>query len=217
MSKETVFRSLFILAFIAVIVIRSYYQLKILLEKRRSEIKESSLGPFVGGIATLTVIVFGIEYIFHPGFFCFAYVIGYPEWIRWLGGFALTMGIFLLGSAHHHLGKNFHSLIVSKEDQALVETGPYQWIRHPIYTAYLINYISGGLLSGNLVLTFVPATLYIIFIGLRLGREEKIMESLFGQRYIEYEKRTGRLIPQVNKKLQIASTKHEEDGRDSSR
>ena len=202
MDREIIYRSLFVLAFIAMMVIRFYYQSKILREKREIEIKEGSLSLIAGGVAALTRIVFGTEYIFSPGFFSFAYIIHYPDWLRWLGGFALATGILLLGFAHHHLGKSFHSLVVSKENQVLVETGPYRWIRHPIYTAFLINYVGGGLLSSNLVLTVVPATMFAILVATRLGREEEVLEGLYGQKYIEYEKRTGRLLPQIKKKMQ---------------
>jgi protein-S-isoprenylcysteine O-methyltransferase Ste14 len=201
MDREIIFRSLFILAFIAMTAIRFYYQSKIIRDKRRIEIKEGSISLIAGSIAALTTIVFGVEYIFFPGFFSFAYVLRYPDWIRWLGGFVLTGGITLLGVSHHHLGKSFHSLIVSKENQVLVETGPYRWIRHPIYTAYLMNYVWGGLLSGNVVLTVVPVTMYAILVVIRMGQEEKVMEELFGQKYIEYEERTGRLLPRIKMKL----------------
>jgi len=202
MDREIIFRSLFVLAFIAMTVIRFYYQSKILRDKRKIEIREGGFSLIAGGVAALTSIVFGAEYMFFPGFFSFAYIMHYPDWIRWVGGFALAAGILLLGFAHHHLGKSFHSLVVSKENQVLVETGPYRWIRHPIYTAYLINYVGGGLLSGNVVLTVVPVTMYAILVVIRMGQEEKVMEELFGQKYIEYEKRTGRLLPRIKMNLQ---------------
>jgi protein-S-isoprenylcysteine O-methyltransferase Ste14 len=58
-------------------------------------------------------------------------------------------------------------------------------------------YAGGGLLSSNWVLTVVPVTMYAILVGRRMGKEEKMMEELFGQKYVAYEKRTGRLVPRV--------------------
>jgi protein-S-isoprenylcysteine O-methyltransferase Ste14 len=199
MHTETIFRTLFILTFIAMLVIRVYYQSKVLRDKREIEIKEGRLSLIAGSVAALTAMVFGAEYIFSPGFFSFAYVLPYPDWIRWLGGIVLAGGIVLLGFSHHHLGRSFHSLVVTKEHQALVETGPYRWIRHPIYTAYFLNYVGGGLLSGNWVLTFIPVTMYAILVAIRMKKEEVVMEELFGQDYIEYKERTGRLIPLLKK------------------
>ena len=197
MNSEMIFRALFVLAFIFMTGIRVYYQSKVLHDKGKIEIKEGSLSLIAGSIAALTTIVFGTEYIFFPGTFSFAYVLPYPDWSRWLGAFVLAGGITILGVAHHHLGKSFHSLVVSKEDQTLVETGPYRWIRHPIYTAYLMNYIGGGLLSGNLVLTIVPVTMYAMLVAIRMGKEEAVMQERFEQKYVEYMKRTGRLVPQI--------------------
>jgi protein-S-isoprenylcysteine O-methyltransferase Ste14 len=197
MDNETTFRALFILASIGMIAIRVYYQSKVLRDKRRVEIKEDRLSLIVGSVAALTSIVFGAEYIFFAGAFSFAYALSYPDWIRWLGGLLLVGGVALLGIAHHHLGKSFHSLMVSKEEHTLVESGPYRWIRHPIYTAYLMAYVGGGLLASNWVLTIVPVTMYAILVGRRMGKEEKMMEELFGHKYVAYEKRAGRLVPRI--------------------
>jgi protein-S-isoprenylcysteine O-methyltransferase Ste14 len=197
MDREAIFRTLFILAFIAMMVVRFYYQAKVLCEKRAIELREGSISIIVGAIAALTTIVFGAEYIFFPDTFSFAYLLRYPDWIRWLGGFVLAGGIALQGVSLHHLGKSFHSLVVAKENQALVETGPYRWIRHPIYSSYFMSYVGGGLLSSNWVLTVVPVTMYAILVTIRMEKEEKVMEELFGQKYFEYKRRTGRLLPRI--------------------
>lgn len=197
MKSEVFFRAFFILALMAMMAIRVYYQSKVLRDKGEIEFKEGNVSLIAGSIAALTTIVFGTEYIFFPGYFSFAYVLHYPEWLRWLGGVALAGGMMLLGVSHHHLGRSFHSLVVTKENQVLVETGPYRWIRHPIYTAYLMNYIGGGLLSSNLILTIVPATMYAILVAVRIGKEEEVLGERFGQEYIEYVERTGRLIPRI--------------------
>ncbi|MEJ2706405.1 MAG: isoprenylcysteine carboxylmethyltransferase family protein [Anaerolineales bacterium] len=197
MDREAIFRTLFILAFIAMMVVRFYYQAKVLREKRGIELREGSISIIAGAIAALTTIVFGAEYIFFPDTFSFAYLLRYPDWIRWLGGFVLAGGIALQGVSLHHLGKSFHSLVVAKENQALVETGPYRWIRHPIYSSYFMSYVGGGLLSSNWVLTVVPVTMYAILVTIRMEKEEKVMEELFGQKYFEYKRRTGRLLPRI--------------------
>jgi protein-S-isoprenylcysteine O-methyltransferase Ste14 len=124
-------------------------------------------------------------------------ILRFPDWLRWLGALFLAGGITILGVAHHHLGKSFHSLVVAKGNQVLVETGPYRWIRHPIYTAYLMNYLGGGLLSSNLVLAIVPVIMYAILVATRMGQEETVLIELFGQKYVDYMKRTGRLVPRI--------------------
>ncbi len=199
MSSEAIFRLLFILAFVAMMAIRVYYQSKVLRDKGEIQIEEGRLSLIAGSVAALTAIVFGAEYIFMPGLFSFAYLLRYPDWVRWLGALMLAGGITLLGASHHHLGMSFHSLVVSKEHHVLVKTGPYRWLRHPIYTAYLMNYVGGGLLSSNWILTIVPVTMYAILVGIRMGQEEAVLEAQFGQTYCEYMERTGRLLPRIKR------------------
>ena len=202
MDSDTIFRVLFALAFIAMVTIRLLYQSRVLCDEQKVEIREGAPTLVAGSLAALTSIIFGAEYLFAPGCFGFAYILAYPNWVRCLGASLLTVGIALLGFAHHHLGRSFHSLVVSKENQVLVETGPYRWIRHPIYTAYLMNYLGGGLLSGNLILTLVPVTAYAILVAIRMGEEEALMRETFGQAYVEYAAQTGQLCPRLRKRGQ---------------
>ncbi len=197
MDYEKLFRLLFIISTIFMFAIRIYYQRKIRSERLRTEERGSRLRLIPGAIAALVTIVFGLEYIFAPGTFEFAYLIDYPTWLRWVGALMLFIGISLLWSAHHNLGLSFHSLVVQKEDQVLVESGPYKWIRHPIYTAYFLNYIGGGLLAGNWVLTFIPTFFFGLMIYLRLGEEEAVMIEKFGDDYRHYMERTGRFLPKI--------------------
>ena len=146
-------------------------------------------------------IVFGFEYIFVPGTFGFAYLIEYRTWLRWVGALMLAIGISLLWSAHHSLGMSFHSLVVQKKDQELVQTGPYKWICHPIYTAYFFNYFGGGLLASNWVLTFIPTFSFGLMVYLRLGEEEAAMLELFGDKYRQYMKRTGRFFQRCTRQI----------------
>jgi protein-S-isoprenylcysteine O-methyltransferase Ste14 len=198
MARTTVFRGLFILSGVALFAIRFYYQSKIVPERDRTKITGSNWRLIPGAIAALVTLVFGFEYIFFPGAIPWAYA-QYPPWLRWVGALILALGITLLGWAHHHLGKSFHSLVVRKADQVLVESGPYRTIRHPIYTAYMLNYVGGGLLASSLVLTFIPGPLFLLMVALRLGEEEAAMLAQFGARYQEYMRRTGRFLPPLRR------------------
>ncbi len=206
---EIVFRIFMFVAFVAMFGIRIYFQAQVLNEKREINIQENKLSLVAGSIAALSTLVFGAEYLFFQGAFRFAYLLDFPDWLRWLGVITLAAGITLLGLAHYHLGKSFNSLVVSKEDHQLVTTGPYRWVRHPIYTAYLMSYVAGGLLASNLVLTFVPVIFFGLMIINRIPREEAVMREEFGQDYIDLEKRTGRLLPPLRKNLVNVPTNEE--------
>ena len=197
MNVEITLRVIFALAGVTMLVVRIYYQSRVFQDRNKVEVKEGGLSLIAGALAALTAFVFGFELILSPGTFAFAYSFPYPSWIRWLGVLALAGGVTLLRLSHHHLGRSFHSLVVSKADRVLVDTGPYRWIRHPIYTAYLVNYVSGGLVAGNLVLTFVPVIFFGLLVLVRVDKEEALLIDEFGQSYRDYMKRTGRLWPKV--------------------
>jgi protein-S-isoprenylcysteine O-methyltransferase Ste14 len=197
MHSESVFRGLFVLSGVAMLCIRVYYQSRARQGGAQVVIREKGLMSLVAGsLAALTTLVFGAEYIFFPGAFSWAYV-KYPDGLRWLGALGLAAGITLLSVSHHHLGKSFHSLVVTKENQMFVESGPYRWIRHPIYTAYIINYVGGGLLAGSWVLTFIPVLLFGLLVALRVKNEEQAMIEQFGQVYADYMRRTDRFLPPI--------------------
>jgi protein-S-isoprenylcysteine O-methyltransferase Ste14 len=195
-SSENVFRTLFILSAIAMLAIRVYYQSKVLPEDRKTTVTGTRWHLVPGTLAALISIGFGLAYIFFPSALPWSYF-ALPNWLRWAGALMLALGIGLLGSAHHHLGKSFHSLVVQKADQVLVESGPYRTIRHPIYTAYVLNYLGGGLLAGSWVLTFLPGSLFMLMIALRIGEEEQAMVAQFGDAYTEYMNRTARFLPKL--------------------
>ena len=197
MTPEWVFRLIFVLATCVMVAVRAGSQSRVLHDRGGVAVHEGPVSLVAGSVAALVSIIFGLEYIVAPRAFAFAYSWACPVWLRWVGAVVLPGGVALLAWAHHHLGRSFHSFIVTKEDHVLVETGPYRYIRHPIYLAYLLDYVGGGLLAGNWVLTVVPIVAYAVLVVLRLGQEERVMISKFGDAYKAYMARTGRLVPKI--------------------
>jgi protein-S-isoprenylcysteine O-methyltransferase Ste14 len=58
-----------------------------------------------------------------------------------------------------------------------------------------MNYLGGGLLAANWVLTIIPTLSFALMIALRIGEEEQMLVELFGNTYIAYMERTGRFLP----------------------
>ncbi|MGD2253874.1 MAG: isoprenylcysteine carboxylmethyltransferase family protein [Anaerolineales bacterium] len=201
MPLETVFRILFMSSFLAMLAIRIRFQSKVLHEKRALNVQENAFSLTAGCLAALTTIVFGAEYLLAPGRFAFAYLLTYPMWLRWAGVLMLVCGIALLAASHAHLDRSFHSFILTKEDHVLVDSGPYRFIRHPIYVAYVLNYLGGGLLAGNWVLTVFPALMFALFTATRVRREELLLIGEFGDTYHAYMARTGRFFPKLGSTL----------------
>jgi protein-S-isoprenylcysteine O-methyltransferase Ste14 len=95
--------------------------------------------------------------------------------------------------ARVHLGRNWSSRVVVKEDHTLIRTGPYRHVRHPIYSGLLLALGGTALAIGEWrgVLAFGFALLGIV---LRIRAEEVQMCREFPE-YERYRKETAALIP----------------------
>lgn len=106
--------------------------------------------------------------------------------------------IFLLGyvlwaivlKQNTYLSRN----IKVEEGQKVVSNGLYKVVRHPMYTATLVVFLSMPLILGSLISFFI-FLLYPILIIIRIIGEEKLLEKEL-EGYIEYKKKVKyRLIP----------------------
>jgi protein-S-isoprenylcysteine O-methyltransferase Ste14 len=115
--------------------------------------------------------------------------------LDWAAAALSVIGVGIAIWARIYLGRNWSSRPAVKENHELVTTGPYAYIRHPIYTG-LILMAFGTALTGSLwgIGVFIIASLSLI---LRIGKEEKIMLELFPDAYPVYQVRTKKLIPWV--------------------
>ena len=81
-----------------------------------------------------------------------------------------------------------------QENQKVVDTGLYGVVRHPMYTATILMFLSVPVILGS-VISFVIFLIYPIIIALRIGNEEKILEEGL-EGYSEYKQKVRyKLIP----------------------
>ena len=97
--------------------------------------------------------------------------------------------------ARIHLGKNWGMPMSVKENPELITSGPYAYVRHPIYTGVLAAAIGSALVVGTgwLVLMVLLA-IYFIYSA---KKEEALLRRTFGQHYDMYAQRTKMLIPWI--------------------
>jgi protein-S-isoprenylcysteine O-methyltransferase Ste14 len=97
--------------------------------------------------------------------------------------------------AARSLGRYWSMQIELRADQPLVTTGPYAWVRHPIYTASLFEALTVILLC-QAPWTIVPAVVvFVPVLLLRLNLEEKAMLSHFGSIYSAYRLKVPAILP----------------------
>lgn len=79
------------------------------------------------------------------------------------------------------------------QQTGLVQTGIYQYIRHPIYTAVVIGAFGAALMHGE-ALIFVLVAVLLGFFTVKSIYEEKLLSAAFPE-YADYRAHTGRFLP----------------------
>ncbi|MGB9940152.1 isoprenylcysteine carboxylmethyltransferase family protein [Methanosarcina sp.] len=73
----------------------------------------------------------------------------FPPEFRWLGAWLILAGDLLFIWSHRTLGKNWSPFLEIRKEHSLVTSGPYRFIRHPMYAAIFVIGIGISLLSSN--------------------------------------------------------------------
>jgi len=104
-------------------------------------------------------------------------------------------GMACLVWARQHLGRNWSQTVSAKEDHELVSSGPYRYVRHPMYTGGLLAGIGSAIVCGGAWI-FLLIIIGALFLW-RVSAEDKLMERQFPGEYPDYKRRTKALIPFV--------------------
>jgi len=89
----------------------------------------------------------------------------------------------------------FRVLPEPAEDARLTVTGPYQFVRHPMYSAIILASM-GATLSHGTLKHFIVLLLLIIVLLIKLNREESFLLSRY-EDYEDYRKGSKALIPYI--------------------
>jgi protein-S-isoprenylcysteine O-methyltransferase Ste14 len=112
-------------------------------------------------------------------------------------GITIHLASFLLAvSARRHLGRFWSGEITQKVAHELIRSGPYRFVRHPIYTAILGMFVGTAIVSGDLH-AFVAVAVCAFAYWRKIRLEEKNLTELFGATYDDYRRRTRALVPWV--------------------
>jgi protein-S-isoprenylcysteine O-methyltransferase Ste14 len=85
-----------------------------------------------------------------------------------------------------------------RPDHALVTHGPYRFVRHPIYSGYLALLLGAAAATLNVWL-FLLWPLSLLGILVQAAAEEQLLAATFGEAYLRYVNRTGRLVPRFRR------------------
>jgi protein-S-isoprenylcysteine O-methyltransferase Ste14 len=161
-------------------------------------------------------------------YFLFDAPSGMPRQMRWLGGLGLTCFCSeLIGIAagdprsSAFLGETllvcslvlfWYSVVTVRdirlgiayaqiEPKSLVRAGPYRWVRHPFYSAYILFWLGGVVATASPPLIVVPIVMGIYYFLAAKAEEKQLLDSKFGYSYADYIRRTGMFLPLVCRPL----------------
>lgn len=192
------FRIIFVATYSVFAGVRIYYRSQSL--GRESE-REESLRDIP------TIFLSAVILAYFAGIFIYILL---PDWIfwahldlhiiiRWSGVGLGALGIGLLAWIHHTLGRQFAAKLEIQKEHVLIEAGPYNKVRHPMYTVFIVFSLAVSLISSNLLILIITILIAIPFHWIS-QKEERMLISQFGEEYQSYMRRTGRFLPPIRRK-----------------
>ncbi len=142
------------------------------------------IGPF--GII-ITILTWFIVYYFE-------FILKAPKMIIQPMFRTALMAIFMIDALYLLIGGNYH-LMKSGRGENIAKNGPYQFIRHPIYSVWIFSFtgiLAMSFYSWGLIISVIPIA---IFWSWLVQREETDMLNKFGDEYRVYIEQTGQFLP----------------------
>jgi len=195
MIDEQFYRALTVVFFVTAMSISIYF---------RSRAARRNSNAFREGASSPPMIAMRLTFVLGMLGFLIMYAVK-PDWTLWAsmdltdvvrvsGGLLVLATIPCFIWLFHHLGKNVTPTANTRNEHSLVVSGPYRWVRHPMYTAGIAFWIGMSVFTAKwFLLVFVAAAFG--FLALRTPREEANLLERFGEVYLDYQSCTGRYFP----------------------
>ena len=145
----------------------------------------------VGQLVLMGLVFFGPRTV--PGLPAWAFPL--PRECMFAGCFLMVAGGALLAAGILRLGRGVTPLPFPRDQAALVQTGPYGLVRHPMYGGGLVLAF-GWALFVHAWLTLGYVVVLLVFLDLKSRREERWLQDKYPE-YGEYQRRVRKLIPFV--------------------
>lgn len=150
----------------------------------------SHIGIFQGIHAFLLLV----PYIWAFGYLHIDFlVLPLPQFIQWIG---IPLYVLLIAGMIWQMRHLSVNISATHHDRFLVTTGPYKYVRHPLYLIFVLLMLNGLIFSGNIL--FIVAAIFAYSASkIRADYEEQLLLEEYGQQYHNYQEQTPQLIPRV--------------------
>jgi len=155
--------------------------------------------PLASRLATIVPLVIAFELLFFPGLRVGPLRLRFlPEdqWIAWTGVAWTSLGAAVAIWARYCLGEYWSARVSLKEGHRIIRSGPYAYVRHPIYAGMGLGAVGTAIVVGEWRGVLAVALVLAVH-SLKALREEALLLQEFGEEYVLYRRRTGFLIPRL--------------------
>ncbi|MGH9369903.1 MAG: methyltransferase family protein [Vicinamibacterales bacterium] len=115
-------------------------------------------------------------------------------WLAWTGVVVAALALAATWVCWRRMGKSWRMGIDPDEKTQLIFTGPYAYVRHPIYALSSLLMLA-TLAAVPTPLMVVLAVMHLLFLQWEASREEKYLVATHGEAYAAYRSRVGRFLP----------------------
>lgn len=148
----------------------------------------SVLGILVQGIAFALVFAVRLTIVHHPD------DPAYWRLAALVGGLSFGSAALFVWAATT-LGRNWSLVARTLAEHQLVTSGPFRFVRHPIYVAMFGIVVAAALAFGRPKILIEATPIYWLGTLFRTSVEEALLRSQFGAAYDDYARRTKRFVP----------------------
>jgi len=103
--------------------------------------------------------------------------------------------VVLAWMATRHLDKQWRFEAALSEDHELIKTGPYRWLRHPIYASMLGMLLQTGLVHAWWPLLLAGLVFYLVGTEIRVRAEDGLLAARFGEEFARYKHSACAYLP----------------------
>ncbi len=107
-------------------------------------------------------------------------------------------GLLFTVFARFYLGRNWSGAVTIKENHELIQSGPYRFVRHPIYSGLFVAILGTFLALIPTVAGLFAYAIMALTLRFKLSAEEELMTRQFPEAYPAYKKKVrGAIIPWI--------------------
>jgi protein-S-isoprenylcysteine O-methyltransferase Ste14 len=116
--------------------------------------------------------------------------------VIWLAAAVAACAFTLTYICWRRMGRSWRMGIDPADQTALITTGLYAYVRHPIYALSSLMMLA-TLAAIPSPLMAVIAVIHLVFLQWEARREERHLLAAHGENYADYCRKTGRFLPRV--------------------